>query len=138
MTSVKELMTVNPITIHPKDKIESALEFMRKHKIHHLPITVANKVVGIVSMGDLLFFQNCRNNNSDMHLKGTEFSLTTIDEIMHRNVVCVEEEESIKKVIELMNKNSINSLPVLDSEKNLVGIVTTHDLVEFLLKFLQL
>ena len=52
--SVKDIMTGNVITISPYDTIELAVDLMREKKIKKLPVADGDKLVGIVTMTDLL------------------------------------------------------------------------------------
>ena len=51
---IKHIMSERVLTLHPKEKINIAYELCNLHKIHHLPITVHKKVVGMISIGDLV------------------------------------------------------------------------------------
>ncbi len=130
--AITEIMTKKPLSVHPKEEISFAVQLMKQNAIHHLPITVGQKVVGIVSMGDLLFLQNCVNQNKDMFLKGTNFQLSALDEIMTKNPICLTNNSFIQDAVLEMQESRINCLPIVDENKNLVGIVTTHDLIQFL------
>ncbi|MBV8095192.1 MAG: CBS domain-containing protein [Acetobacteraceae bacterium] len=51
---VHEVMTRPMISFHPQDRIDAALAMMTMKRIRHLPITEGGKLVGIVSIGDLV------------------------------------------------------------------------------------
>ncbi len=53
-TKVRELMTAEVITISPSASIDEAMELMTKHRIRHLPVVEDGKVVGVVSIGDIV------------------------------------------------------------------------------------
>jgi len=53
-TLVRDLMTANVITITPATTIDEAMELMSKHHIRHLPVLEDGKVVGVVSIGDIV------------------------------------------------------------------------------------
>ena len=52
--SVKDIMTGDVITVGPYDTIELAVDLMREKKIKKLPVADDGKLVGIVTMTDLL------------------------------------------------------------------------------------
>mgnify|MGYP001295899063 CR=1 FL=1 len=55
-TLVKEIMVTEVITVHPLDTVEEAARLLYQHKIGCLPVvTGKNKLVGIVTDGDILF-----------------------------------------------------------------------------------
>jgi CBS domain-containing protein len=51
---VEKLMTAHVVTCRPADSVETALAAMTMAKIRHLPVVDAGKLVGIVSIGDLV------------------------------------------------------------------------------------
>ena len=55
-TRVSELMTPNPVTIAPSCSVTDAMRIMTERKVRHLPVVVRENVVGMVSIGDLVWF----------------------------------------------------------------------------------
>ena len=53
-TAVKELMTADVITISPSATIDDAMALMSEHHIRHLPVVEDDKVIGVVSIGDIV------------------------------------------------------------------------------------
>ena len=51
---VHELMTPDVTTCTPADRIDAVMEVMTAHRIRHLPVMEAGKLVGLVSIGDLV------------------------------------------------------------------------------------
>ncbi|MBS1682901.1 MAG: CBS domain-containing protein [Bacteroidetes bacterium] len=55
-TLIKDLMTANPITVSPETSIEDCMQIMSDKHIRHLPVTEGTKVVGMISIGDVVTF----------------------------------------------------------------------------------
>ena len=53
-TMVSDIMTKDPLTAHPGDSIAECMEVMTENRIRHLPVTEADKIIGLVSLGDLV------------------------------------------------------------------------------------
>ena len=53
-TRVAEIMTSNVISVPSSESVESSLALMTKNHIRHLPVVDENKVVGVLSIGDLV------------------------------------------------------------------------------------
>jgi CBS domain-containing protein len=53
-TKIKELMTANPIAVSPQTTIEECMEVMSDKHIRHLPVLEGTKVLGMISIGDVV------------------------------------------------------------------------------------
>lgn len=53
-TRVSEIMTTNVITARPGDTVDHCMSIMTKERIRHLPVTDSGRIVGILSLGDLV------------------------------------------------------------------------------------
>lgn len=53
-TPVKDIMTENVLTVTPEDSIERCMAIMSEKHIRHLPVVEADKVLGMVSIGDVV------------------------------------------------------------------------------------
>jgi CBS domain-containing protein len=53
-TQVRDIMTINPITVAPEDTVDDCLKIMTYNRIRHLPVLEGLELVGIISMGDLV------------------------------------------------------------------------------------
>ncbi len=55
-TAISELMTKNPFTVSPESSIEQCMEMMSDKRIRHLPVVEDDKLVGMISIGDVVRF----------------------------------------------------------------------------------
>ncbi|MBV9235980.1 MAG: CBS domain-containing protein [Xanthobacteraceae bacterium] len=53
-TPVGQVMTRNPVTIKPDDRLEGCMALMAERGFRHLPVLDAGKVVGVISIGDVV------------------------------------------------------------------------------------
>ena len=53
-TPISELMTMNPITVTPDNSIEDCMNLMTNKYIRHLPVVEGDKLVGLISIGDVV------------------------------------------------------------------------------------
>lgn len=114
---VSQYMTRSVLTIAPQTEFHRAFDMMHGRRIHHLPVLDGDRVVGIVAERDLL-------------LAAANFGSAQVPvaEIMHGSPVCVAETADLKQAAQLLVSNHIGSLPVLNSRKLLVGIITETDI----------
>jgi CBS domain-containing protein len=67
-TPVREVMTGNPVTVKPDDQVETCMALMTARGFRHLPVLDGNKVVGVISIGDVVkdVIRNLEHNVSDL------------------------------------------------------------------------
>ncbi|MFC7477801.1 CBS domain-containing protein [Dankookia sp. GCM10030260] len=67
-TPVSRVMTGNPVTVRPDDPLEGCMTMMAARGIRHLPVLDAGKVVGVISIGDVVkdIIRNLERNVSDL------------------------------------------------------------------------
>ncbi|MHC1593344.1 MAG: CBS domain-containing protein [Methermicoccaceae archaeon] len=111
------LMTRNPITATPETSVKSVARLMNGHKIRRLPVVRDGKLVGIVTVTDLLGV--IADNGFD----------EGIAPYVARSVMSVWSETPLPVVGMIMELADAKAMPVLDHELELVGIVTDKDLI---------
>ncbi len=129
--SITKIMSTKLITLHPKDKVKRAKEIFEEFDIRHIPIVVMNKIVGIMSKGDILYLEGIITNGFDKFVRDTHLNSLTIDQVMTNKVVCAKTTQSIDEVIKILIDFKINAIPVVENEE-LVGLVTTFDILKSL------
>lgn len=131
---VTTIMTEHVITLNKKDSLETAEKLFKKHHIRHIPVVKDNTIIGMLSYTDLLriSFADSAFEEED-YIDSIVYNMFTIEQVMVKKIVCVSPSNSIKDVAEILANSEFHALPVVDNNI-LVGIVTTTDLIKYLLK----
>jgi len=130
---IRNIMTPHPIVLILNDGLEKAEILFKEHKMRHLPVVQGEKIVGIISMTDLarISFVDSYDPN-DFSLDTSVYELLTLEQIMVRNPKCIHPNDTVKDTAEHFLSAEYHALPVVENDK-LVGIVTTTDLLKYLL-----
>jgi len=127
-------MTSPVVTLKKQDSLEKAEKLFKKHHIRHIPVVTEDVVVGMLSYTDLLRLSFADvTDNVDEDADALVYNMFTIKQVMKKNIITVSSSNSIKEVAEILATKEFHALPVVDNNK-LVGIVTTTDLIKYLLK----
>ena len=130
-------MSTKIITLKKIDDLEKAEYLFKKNKIRHIPVVSKGAIIGMLSYTDLLRISFADAIDDDeMEVESLVYNMFTIEQVMAKNVVTVSSDTSIKEVAKILANKEFHALPVVDDDR-LVGIVTTTDLINFLLKQLQ-
>jgi IMP dehydrogenase len=107
-------MILNPITMDPEQKIHEALEVMKKYRISGVPITRKGKLVGILTNRDLRFEKRLEEKISTVMTKD--------------HLITVPVGTTLEASKEILHKNRIEKLLVVDGQNNLKGLITIKDI----------
>jgi IMP dehydrogenase len=107
-------MILNPITMGPEQKIYEALEIMKKYRISGVPITQNGKLVGILTNRDLRFEKRLDEKISTVMTKD--------------RLITVPVGTTLEASKEILHKNRIEKLLVVDEQNNLKGLITIKDI----------
>ncbi|MCB0660795.1 MAG: CBS domain-containing protein [Saprospiraceae bacterium] len=129
---VQSIMTKDPITVSTQNKLKDVYNIMKEHSIRHVPVVSGDELIGIISQSDIERVTYVEEG-LDEHIRSAFIDMLRIDQVMTRNVNVLQVDDSIKEAAEILSMGSYHALPVLD-EKKLVGILTTTDLINYLLK----
>ncbi|MBA2869006.1 CBS domain-containing protein [Methanococcus maripaludis] len=127
---VKNIMSSDVVSVSPESGVVEAFEALLKNKISCLPVVNQNnETIGIVTTTDIGY-----------NLIIDEYTLeTTIADVMTKNVVTIQEDESAVDALKKMDlygdgREIINQLPVINGENKLVGILSDGDILRAISK----
>lgn len=130
---VAQIMTKNVFTLSTKDELSTAEEMFKKNSIRHIPITSGKQVLGMLSYTDLMRISFADAVDEDEHEVDTMvYNMFSIEQVMTKDVICVSPQTTIQEVAAFLAQKEFHALPVVENEA-LVGIVTTTDLINYLL-----
>jgi IMP dehydrogenase len=116
VTKVKKYesgMVVDPVTIEPDAPVHKAVALMRQHEISGIPVTKNGRLVGILTNRDLRFERNLEQK---------------VEAMMTRDLITCREGISQDEAKELLHRNRIEKLLVVDDKFELKGLITIKDI----------
>jgi len=132
-TPISDIMTREVISLNTTDQLERAEEIFKSRKIRHIPIVKNDKIVGMLSYTDLLriSFADAYSGVMD-EVESSVYEMFSLDQVMVKNPVSISSTQTISDLADVFTKQEFHALPVVDNGR-LVGIVTTTDLIRFML-----
>ena len=130
---LEEIMTTDVVTVGMDEKLKKVQEIFERHKFHHILIVDNNELVGIVSDRDLLkqlspFLATKAERSRDAFTQDKR-----MHQIMTRHPITATRETTIKEAAQMFVEKNISCLPVLSSEKEIIGLVTWKDILRKLI-----
>lgn len=131
---VSSIMTHNVFTVNLHDDLHRVVELINHHKIRHVPVVNGDEVVGMISRTDVnrLTFSSLFEGQEDAD--EAVMQMLTIEQVMTHKPRTIPASMTIRELAELFTEEEFHAMPVVDEENQLVGIVTTTDVIKYLLE----
>jgi len=127
---VAEIMTSRVRTAEPGKRLSEIWQMLVDERCHHIPIVDDGRPVGMVSTRDLI--RVARKHGAQKISEGL-YGQETASDVMSTDLQTIDVAESVEAAIERIGLGDIHALVVLDDEGLLAGIVTNHDLLDYLI-----
>ncbi len=132
---VANWMTTDVVTLTADRSMMKASKLMKDNNVSCLPVVdEGGKLVGIVSDRDIKEASPSKATTLDMHELYYLLSEIKIKDIMTKKVVTLRQDETVEKAATLMLEGHFGSLPVVDEEGRVVGIMTDSDVFKVLVE----
>ena len=130
--AIDKIMTRAPHTIEANRSVGAVLSLMREYDVSHVPVMDSGKLVGMISIQDILeniYWPQKRQTTGDIVGEKIETLSVPAKGIMARPAITVEPQTTLRDTEKLMHDRDISCVAVVSNER-LVGIVTKRDFLE--------
>ncbi len=104
----------NPFRLTPDHTLNDAAALMERYRISGVPVTVGEKLVGIITNRDLRFEE--------------DYSRPIGEAMTHEKLVTAPEGTTLQEAQEILRQHKIEKLPIVDDQFNLKGLITIKDI----------
>ncbi len=123
-TQIKDLMTKTLIAVPMGSPVAAAADIMKSNRIRHLPVVdEMDVIVGIISKRDFTLLENLDE--------------IPVERVMNSPIYYIDQDTPLRSAIFKMLEHKISSLLISDENDDAVGIVTTDDLLGYLVHLLD-
>lgn len=146
--TLQEIMNKYPITVGKDEQITNVAKLMVKHNLTAIAVVdEENKLIGIVSEGDLLYKKVRPHAPHYINILGAniyyggigeydgqfkKLMATHVEEIMTTEVITAYAEAEVEVTVGAMVEKHLKNLPVVDDAYHLVGMVSRHDIMKLI------
>ncbi|UXD22027.1 hypothetical protein IPA_00980 [Ignicoccus pacificus DSM 13166] len=107
--------------VDARDPLWKAIEIMAENRIRHVPVVSANKLIGMLSVKDVLQVLEALNAN--------ELLKQEVSKFMSGRVIAASPEEPLWRALSIMAEADVGALPIVNDEDEVIGIFTERDVV---------
>jgi acetoin utilization protein AcuB len=130
---VKNWMSKKVVTAHVNDTMQDAVKLLRKHGIRMLPVLEQGELVGIVTDRDMKRASASDATTLDVYELIHLISTIKLKHIMTKNPITVPFDFTVEETAEVLLKNKISGVPVVNHDSKIVGTITQTDLFKVLI-----
>ncbi|MGZ8254228.1 MAG: CBS domain-containing protein [Burkholderiaceae bacterium] len=118
MRNISEVMTTDVQVVRPDETVQKAARIMADLDIGAIPVCDGTRLQGMITDRDITIRATAEGRGGD----------TPVRDVMTTDVVWCSEDDNTQDVLERMSDAQVRRIPVVDLERNLVGIVALGDL----------
>jgi len=124
-------MSTDLKTAKPTDAVAVVDNYFKENRIHHVPVVNEDEeVVGVVSKSDFLYLlRGFTENDVDVFVREAKLRSFKVHEIMAKEIEVLAETADVRSAVSLLAQNRFRSIPVVDKNNKLVGLVTPVDIL---------
>ncbi len=132
---VQDLMTTDPVTVSENTRVKTALGLLARHQITSMPVlTRTGTICGVISEADLirdLVAEDPRTHEIP-HEDHWHDRPKVVGDVMSAHAVTVRPETDLAQAVELITSTTVKSVPVVDTDDRVVGMLSRSDVVRVL------
>ena len=127
---ITDVMTKNVVCISPDQKLLDVKRIYEKKEFHHhIPVIQNEKLIGMVSLIDFMYHISGAGLSDDHEV----YKTLRVKDIMTKNPFYLTTDATVEEVSEVLTQGNYHAVPVVENKK-VVGIVSTADVIKFLLE----
>ncbi|MCW5205945.1 CBS domain-containing protein [Desulfobulbus sp. F5] len=148
MLTAKDLMSINVIAVTAETEVRELAKILAANRISGVPVVDGlGKVIGVVTESDLIF-QNKKvhiptafaildaffflEDPEKMEKEMMKMAGTKVKDIYTSNPLTVRQDTPLEEVATLMAEKKVHTLPVLDENGQLIGVIGTSDIIRMI------
>lgn len=129
---IKHIMSNTVYTVQQGQPISEVFKLLHANSIHHVPVLNGKTLVGVISSTDLMQLSvGAQGYDSDQMWPFIDTQHELID-VMTADPKTLNDSDTVRDAAQVLSDGSFHSLPITDASHQLVGIVTSTDLIRYL------
>lgn len=126
---IEEIMSKNVYSVSPDDRVIHARRIMIDQDIARLPVIDEGKLIGVISDNEIAFALAGIKESFSLGKQKRRLDELLVRDAMRSPAICTTKDVTCREAANVMIKNNIGFLPVIENEK-IIGVVTRTDLIK--------
>ena len=121
-------------TIEESRNLSDVRKLLVDNSFHHVPIVREEKIVGIISSNDMVRLTCDAYGTAERSIDDVLDNHFSISQVMSHDVITIKGDATIREAALLLGRGTFHSLPVVEPDGTLQGIITSTDLIRLLVE----
>ena len=129
---IDQILTREIVTVHVGQNVSDVRKIFAEHGFHHVPVVSGKKLIGIVSASDILGISVEGVGSDERSMDAYIDHQFTIEGLMKKDLKTLSTRSTIADAAEVLSDGNFHAVPVVGKDEDLIGLVTSTDLIRFL------
>jgi CBS domain-containing protein len=129
---ISNIMASSVESVQDGQALSEVRHLMSEQGMHHVPVLNGKKLVGLVSFTDMMKLSLVISGATEHTIDTIIDQQFTIKKVMSTDLVTLNENDNVREAAEKLSAGDFHSLPVVSTSGELIGIVTSTDLIRYL------
>jgi len=131
---VTHIMTSDVDTVHTGMKLSEVRVMLAERPYHHVPVVSGKRLIGIISATDMVRLSLGLYGTDQRAVDAMLDANHSIEDVMTPAPKTMRVTQTVRDTAEMLSDGAFHAVPVVDDEGNLEGIVTSTDVIRYLLE----
>ncbi len=133
-TPIIQLVDRDPIALDVSESVSAAAGILSSGRFHHLPIIDGKNLVGMISASDILKINAALLDEDDSVTTAFIDARYNLRDVMTKDPITISDRGTVGDAAKTLSAGGFHSLPIVNQENHLIGVITTTDLVNHMLE----
>ncbi len=129
---VSNLMSKNVESVQQGQALSDVYKLMCNTGVHHVPVLDGKKLTGLISFTDMMKLNMAIDTSNTHTIDVLIDGHSSIKDFMSTKLTTLKHGQTVRDAAKLLSEGNFHSLPVVDDEGNISGILTSTDLIRYL------
>jgi len=129
---ITKIMSAKVVSVHQGQKLSDVRHIICESSIQHVPVVDGNKLIGLISFTDLMKLNIVISGADERTVDAIVDQQFTIQDVMVTNLTTLSNTATVREASKILAEGNFHSLPVVDQQQQIVGMVTMTDLIQYL------
>lgn len=129
---IRSIMSTDVTSVNVTQKLSEVRRLLSEQGIHHLPVVSGKKLVGLISATDMIKLSFSAYGADERAVDAVLDHEFSIEKVMTKELTTLGAGRTVREAAQILSDGNFHSVPIVGDDDELVGIVTSTDIIRYL------